>query len=129
MYFVFQKYADALFNSRRNHINMEKAKIDEEIKISKENSQKICDCESFCEKYKIKESVLEKNTESIETPEKKSNIYNSIVGFFSNKSVSEKKPLENISKIEVEEKNTDHNDVYSEKQNEENLDITPEKKR
>ena len=112
MYHIFKNTLDTVLgrvhsNTMKNH----KEQISKEKEESMKQSKLVCDCESYCEKYKVQ---VPKEEENKPTPSKQPGLMTTIANFFSNihnknKPIdkgSEEKPLQEkpIEEKPLEEK-------------------------
>jgi hypothetical protein len=91
MYFVFEEKINSLAGKYRKNIKNEQQNIAKEREQSKNDLSQMCDCDTYCEKYKIKEPLIEP---TIKTPKKNIslNIFDYLKGVFNNKSEKVEEP-------------------------------------
>ena len=109
MYFVFEKYLDALSVNYNKKVVLEKDKIIKEQEQSKKDLETVCDCESYCDKYKPT-TLSDNHNEKENEPDKKeiikdeknettSNMFGAVLDFFdkNNSNIKKTKPVSNES--------------------------------
>jgi len=92
MYYKFEETLDGIFGRYKNKVKKQKHDISKEKEQSQKDLSKVCDCEEYCYKYKVKESQIvdePKKINSKPTP----GILSTIANFF-NKKATTKKPVE-----------------------------------
>jgi hypothetical protein len=96
MYFVVEKYLDILTGKHRKKVVSEKEQISKEQEQSQKDLSTVCDCESYCDKYKPQNPTVNLWTTKDEptkgeTKKKSTNLFGAILKLFDKKDSTNKK--------------------------------------
>jgi len=132
MYFVLEKYLDTLTGKYRKNVISEKEQISKEQEQSKKDLSTVCDCESYCDKYKPTKPLFNgestnsedkgKKITKDEPNQKNTNMFDAVLTLFGKKDSDNKK--EKIDSVVVDPEKDDESE--EEKDEEQKLLIKKE---